>query len=144
MAASDDGQYDDYQRLACEYQDRVNKCLASLEDLRQKQREFRNVAGARGFDAARIDAVSEIEKSLNQILGSSNGAAALPIEELSPRELAVFRAIGEGLTSHEIAERLGVAISTIETYRERLKTKLSLPHGTALIRCAILWSMHGS
>ena len=139
MATSNGRQYDEYQRLACEYQDSVNKCIAALENLRDKQRQLRDVAGALSFDATNIDAASEIENSLNQIIGAADGAAATRIEDLSSRERDVFKALGQGLSSHEIAARLGVAISTVETYRERLKTKLNLNSGVALNRCAILW-----
>jgi DNA-binding NarL/FixJ family response regulator len=58
---------------------------------------------------------------------------------LSGRELEVLTLIGGGLTSAQIAERLHLAVSTIETYRERLKDKLELETGAELIRAAILW-----
>lgn len=62
------------------------------------------------------------------------------ISHLSERELAVITLIGGGLSSSQIAERLNVSISTVETYRERIKDKLDLKTGTELTRAAILWT----
>jgi DNA-binding NarL/FixJ family response regulator len=66
------------------------------------------------------------------------------VKELSERELAVFRLIGGGLTSGQIAERLQIAVSTVETYRERIKDKLQLATGLELNRAAILWAQRRS
>ena len=40
-------------------------------------------------------------------------------------------------TTPEIANELGIAVSTVETYRERLKTKLNLSSGSELTRHAL-------
>ena len=58
---------------------------------------------------------------------------------LSGRELEVLTLIGGGLTSAQMAERLHISVSTIETYRERLKDKLELKTAAELTRAAILW-----
>ncbi|MBC8873604.1 MAG: response regulator transcription factor [Planctomycetes bacterium] len=62
-----------------------------------------------------------------------------PIDALSDRELEVFRFIGEGLATGEIAKELHLSSSTVDTYRERLKTKLDLKSGTELIHEATQW-----
>jgi DNA-binding NarL/FixJ family response regulator len=67
-----------------------------------------------------------------------------PIEKLSDRELEVFRSIGRGLSSKEIARDLNVGISTVDTYRERLKTKLSLASGTELVYSATRWMLENA
>jgi DNA-binding NarL/FixJ family response regulator len=51
-------------------------------------------------------------------------AALDPVTLLSERELEVFRLIGEGLGTKEIAERLGRAFLTVETHRRNLSAKL--------------------
>jgi DNA-binding CsgD family transcriptional regulator len=71
----------------------------------------------------------------NGLIPSSEFDAA----QLSHREREVFELIGEGLTTHEIADQLKLAISTVETYRERLKVKLDVKSGPALIRFAAIW-----
>jgi DNA-binding NarL/FixJ family response regulator len=62
-----------------------------------------------------------------------------PIEALTDRELEVFRLIGAGVKTQEIAERLHVSVKTVETHRDRIKRKLDLKDGTDLIRRAVLW-----
>ncbi|HEV2970528.1 MAG TPA: response regulator transcription factor [Pirellulales bacterium] len=62
-----------------------------------------------------------------------------PISTLSDRELEVFRLIGQGLKAHEIAKRLHVSPSTLDTYRSRLKTKLNAGSGAELTRQAVQW-----
>ena len=52
--------------------------------------------------------------------------------------------IGQGRNTHEIASELGIAVSTVETYRERLKTKLNLSSGSELTRHALFWMMQNS
>lgn len=65
-------------------------------------------------------------------------------EQLSNRELEVFTLIGKGRTTHAIATELRLSVSTIETYRERLKFKLNLESGAELTRRAILWVMQNT
>ena len=43
---------------------------------------------------------------------------------ISHREAEVLKHIGHGLRSKAIAEKLGLSIKTIETYKERLKHRL--------------------
>lgn len=62
-----------------------------------------------------------------------------PIAALSDREFGVFRLIGEGKTTRQIAERLKLSVKTIESYREHLKAKLTLETGAELARSAALW-----
>jgi DNA-binding NarL/FixJ family response regulator len=61
-------------------------------------------------------------------------------KQLSGRELQIFTLIGQGRTTPQIANELHLAVSTVETYRERLKTKLDLGSGAELTRHAILWA----
>lgn len=56
---------------------------------------------------------------------------------LSPREEEVLQLLAEGFTSKEIAMRLEVAVSTVETYRKQLMTKLDLHSIAALTRFAV-------
>ncbi len=62
-----------------------------------------------------------------------------PLEALADRELEVFRLIGQGVKTAEIAERLHLSIKTIETYRDRIRAKLDLRDGTALVHYATNW-----
>lgn len=62
------------------------------------------------------------------------------MERLTDREMEVFEMIGRGMTTAVIAQKLGLATKTIETYRENIKGKLELENATALVRAAVLWA----
>ena len=68
------------------------------------------------------------------------GQGASPIERLSDRELEVFRHIGKGFSSSEIAEQLCISVKTVETHREHIKDKLKLPNKGDLLRYAVEWA----
>jgi DNA-binding NarL/FixJ family response regulator len=59
--------------------------------------------------------------------------------KLSDRELEVLELMGRGLKTRIVAERLHLSVKTVETYREKLKTKLCLSDGAALTRYAAVW-----
>lgn len=61
------------------------------------------------------------------------------VEQLTDRELEVFTLIGQGLMNAQIAEQLHLSTRTVETYRERLKTKLDLETSAQLNRSAVQW-----
>jgi len=64
------------------------------------------------------------------------------IAALSDRELEVFRQIGEGRATREIAEDLHLSIKTVETYQAHIKEKLALRSGRELIQHAIQWKIN--
>jgi DNA-binding NarL/FixJ family response regulator len=63
------------------------------------------------------------------------------IEHLSDRELEVFRLIGDGHGTREIATTLHLSIKTVESYQAHIKEKLSLPSARALMQRAIEWRL---
>jgi DNA-binding NarL/FixJ family response regulator len=75
------------------------------------------------------------------------GGAAVPgdspVGALTDRELSVFRLIGQGQTTRQIAQALSLSVKTIEAHREHIKHKLALDSGAALARCATLWADTG-
>lgn len=80
------------------------------------------------------------KKFLHRIAGDKAGTAKTPIENLSDRELEIFRLIGEGLKASQIAKQLHLSIKTIETYRSRIKGKLSLADAAELLQYSIKWA----
>ena len=80
------------------------------------------------------------EKAFQRLVAQHGPINKSPIEILTDRELEVFRLIGEGLSTREIAGRLHLSIKTIGTYRENIKDKLGLKHYTQLIKMAVFWS----
>ena len=63
-----------------------------------------------------------------------------PGEVLSDRELEVFRLIGAGRTTREVAAALFLSVKTIETHRERIKQKLAIRTAPDLVRRAVQWT----
>ena len=78
------------------------------------------------------------QRLLHRNVGSARPQGETPLDVLSDRELEVFRLIGLGHSTQQIASKLGLAATTIETYRERLKAQLSLASGTDQ---ATLWML---
>ena len=62
---------------------------------------------------------------------------------LTDRELEVFRLLGLGWTTRQIAKELHLSIKTVETYFSRIKEKLNLPNANELIRHAVQWLSSG-
>lgn len=65
--------------------------------------------------------------------------SAAPIDLLADRELEVFELIGRGLTTREIGIQLGLGLSTVDTYRTRIKEKLNLENAARLRSEASRW-----
>ena len=64
---------------------------------------------------------------------------ASPVDGLSDRELEVFRLIGSGRGTRQIAEQLHLSVKTVETYRAHIKEKLNLSNASELVRAAVQW-----
>jgi DNA-binding NarL/FixJ family response regulator len=79
------------------------------------------------------------EKVFQRLVSPQTPVQTSPLDQLTDRELEVFRLIGEGLSTREIASRLNLSIKTIGTYRERIKEKLNLKHYTELVKVAVYW-----
>jgi DNA-binding NarL/FixJ family response regulator len=62
-----------------------------------------------------------------------------PLELLSDRELEVFRMLGQGKGTRQIAQDLGLTIPTIQSFRNRIKEKLHLKTAPELVLHAINW-----
>jgi DNA-binding NarL/FixJ family response regulator len=81
-------------------------------------------------------------KMLQQYIGGAPSMIQSQIASLSDRELEVFRLIGEGRATREIAEELHLSVKTVETYQAHIKEKLALRSGRELIQHAIQWKIN--
>jgi len=81
-------------------------------------------------------------KMLQQYIGGAPNMIQSRIASLSDRELEVFRRIGEGRATREIAEELHLSVKTVETYQAHIKEKLALRSGRELIQHAIQWKIN--
>jgi DNA-binding NarL/FixJ family response regulator len=81
-------------------------------------------------------------KMLQQYVGGAPSMIQSRIASLSDRELEVFRMIGEGRATREIADELHLSVKTVETYQAHIKEKLGLRSGRELIQHAIQWKIN--
>jgi DNA-binding NarL/FixJ family response regulator len=80
-------------------------------------------------------------KMLQRIVARPATRQRTSVASLSDRELEVFRLIGSGLGTREIAEKLQLSAKTVESYQAHIKKRLSLPTARALVQRAIEWKI---
>ena len=90
-----------------------------------------------------LDAIAEVNKGniyicqevknilSDQMLGEEDTAAGL--NQLSEREIEVINQIRDGLSSKEIADKLGISIKTVEVHRHNILKKLKVKNTASLI-----------
>jgi len=83
------------------------------------------------------DAMSE--KLLNNIYGKKLKSNKFLVNNLTQREFEVFRLIGQGLSTRELARTLNISIKTVEAHREHIKEKLKMKDSRELYNYAIQW-----
>jgi DNA-binding NarL/FixJ family response regulator len=83
-------------------------------------------------DAARL-------RILQGVAGAREDDGDSPVDRLSDRELEVFRLIGNGKGTRQIADQLSLSVKTIETYRAHIKEKLNLENASELVQSAVQW-----
>jgi DNA-binding NarL/FixJ family response regulator len=99
-------------------------------------------AGARAFVAKRAGTEAIVAAVQNALVSRAPVKATMAEDStaaLSGRELQVFRELGLGRSTQEIAAALGVSVKTVESHREGIKLKLGLPHTNALVARAAMW-----
>ena len=105
-------------------------------------------AGAHGY-VNKQEASSNILAAIRTVAGGGiytslqrheeEGAAATGLEALSDRELEIFRLIGNGSGSADIAEQLHVSQNTVGTHKENIRRKLGARNSTELLQRAVRW-----
>jgi len=80
-------------------------------------------------------------RMLHRFVGGDHAPQASPIADLTDRELEVFRLIGDGCGTRQIAEALHISIKTVESYQAHIKEKLSLKNSRELVQRAIQWTV---
>lgn len=70
---------------------------------------------------------------------AGDGRTTSGIDALTDRELEVFRLVGNGYGSGEIAERLHVSQNTVGTHKENIRRKLGARNATELLQQAVRW-----
>jgi DNA-binding NarL/FixJ family response regulator len=116
-------------------------------------------AGANGY-VMKLEAVDRVLAAIRQILAGDvyvsdrltnpvlqHFISGLPsstnpsLANLSDRELEVFRLIGGGRGTRQIADELRISIKTVESYQAHIKEKLALRNARELVQHAVEWSV---
>jgi DNA-binding CsgD family transcriptional regulator/glucose-6-phosphate-specific signal transduction histidine kinase len=121
--------------------------------LRQQEDRVSLEFADNGIAAAGMDALYDACAQIEQVGGSANlsvtpqGGLILAVTlvlapgvSLTPRETEVLALVGDGLTSQEIAERLGLSRRTVEFHLDNLYSKLGV---TSRTEAAIYAIRHG-
>lgn len=94
------------------------------------------VAALRQIAAGRTYVSASMTERLAHEL-SHGGAASLPHERLSDRELEVFRLIGSGNSVSEIAQALNLSVKTVSTHRSRILEKTGFHNNAEIIHYVV-------
>jgi DNA-binding NarL/FixJ family response regulator len=97
---------------------------------------IRRILGGEIYVSERI-----ANKMLHRFVGGSAAGQSSPVADLTDRELEVFRLIGEGHGTRQIADELHLSVKTVESYQAHIKDKLSLKNGRELVQRAIQWTV---
>jgi DNA-binding NarL/FixJ family response regulator len=80
-------------------------------------------------------------KMLQQIVRGTDPVSRSPVSMLSDRELEIYRLIGSGHATRQIADELHISVKTVESYQAHIKVKLSLRSARELVQHAIEWTV---
>ena len=131
--------------------------LSMLDETLYAERALR--AGANGY-IMKQEATEKVLIAIRRILGGEiylsdrmsnlllhHFVAGAPVHTestvagLTDRELEVFRLIGEGHGTRQIAEELHISVKTVESHQARIKEKLSIRNARELVQRAIQWTI---
>jgi len=76
---------------------------------------------------------------LDAVTGRRPRGSTSPIENLSDREFEVFRLLGCGKSTKEVAKALNLSPKTVDVHRSRIKKKLQIKDATSLLHHAVRW-----
>jgi DNA-binding NarL/FixJ family response regulator len=87
--------------------------------------------------SAAVRAVAAHQRFLPESSGHLADGPAVSPARLSPRELQAVTLIAQGFTHHQVARRMGIAQSTLDTYVKRVRSKLGLGNKAELAVAAL-------
>ena len=95
---------------------------------------IRRVLGGDVYVSERI-----VNRMALRVTSSREQVEGSPLERLSDRELEIFRLLGQGRTTSQIAADLNLSLKTVQAYCARAKEKFGVSSLTELLRAAIRW-----
>ncbi len=110
-------------------------------------------AGATGYVVKRettrkiCNAIREVLNGNTYISQEFSSIGPGPAEEvdlalLSERELEIFRFLGLGNSTRQIAETLGISVKTVQVHCGNIREKLGIQGSTELHSAAVRWNEH--
>ena len=119
------------------YAERALRCGA-LGYVNKQECESKLLEAIRSVQAGRRHVSDEIlQRLVNQALGGSGGED--PVSLLTDREFEVYRLIGQGVATGDIAKQLHVSPHTVDSHREKIRHKLGVRNGHELMQHAMRW-----
>ncbi|HLX71087.1 MAG TPA: response regulator transcription factor [Verrucomicrobiae bacterium] len=126
------------------YAERAMRAGACGYIMKEESAEYLIIAIKRVLEGG-VYLSKEMSARLLKALGSPQGRNVdSPLQRLTDREFEVFRLIGEGKTTEEIAQHLHISPKTVDVHRFQIKEKLHLASSTALVHYAVRWADSGS
>jgi DNA-binding NarL/FixJ family response regulator len=95
---------------------------------------IRRVLGGGIYVSERI-----VNRMARRLTSTRQSVTTSPVEGLSDRELEIFRLLGQGRTTSQIAGDLNLSLKTVQAYCARAKEKFGVTSLTELVRAAIQW-----
>src|SRR5206468_11553126 len=95
---------------------------------------IRRVLGGVVYVSERI-----VKRMALRLTSSRQPITSSPVERLSDRELEIFRLLGQGRTTSQIAGDLNLSLKTVQAYCARAKEKFGVASLTELLYAAIRW-----
>jgi DNA-binding NarL/FixJ family response regulator len=83
---------------------------------------------------------TRVPPSTNRVAMDATHAA---LAALTPRQHEIIRMVADGLTSTEIAKRLGLSERTVAFHRTNIRAKLGIESDGGLLRYALLLRLNG-
>jgi DNA-binding NarL/FixJ family response regulator len=84
-----------------------------------------------------------VTERLLHTIARPNQETRYSMDRLTDRELEIFRLVGMGMGSANIAAQLGISPKTVEAHRGHIKEKLGLETGAELVIQAAAWIRDG-
>lgn len=95
------------------------------------------IAAVHAVMEGRIYVSKEVNEYILRRLSGKTSGSGFPLENLTDREFEIFRLIGEGKATHQIAKLLHLSPKTIAVHYANIRRKLKLPTYADLIRYAV-------
>lgn len=125
------------------YAERALRAGANGYIMKQEAAEMVLAALRRILDGEVYVSSRVASRMLKQLVGCASATRQSAIDDLTDRELEVFRLIDEGHGTRQTDE-LHLSVKTVETYQSHIKERMGSRNARELVQYAIQWVMSES